>query len=419
MSPAPLLTTAALLWALGLLASLLLWAWLVYALLRSRAALLRLPDAAPSPPPAEARWPLVSVVVPCRNEAQAVEPALRTLLEPHDTALEVIAVNDRSTDSTGEVLERLAAAFPALRVVHVSALPPGWLGKNHALHTGAQHARGAWLLFRDADVHHGPDVATAAVALAERHGLGHLVLLPRMLAEEPLERAFLAAFGTWFMAKVRCWDLPQPGTRGYVGAGAFSLVRRDAYDAVGGHTRLALEVVDDVKLGLVLRRSGVPQGLALAEGRVWVRWQPGFRATFRGVLKNLFAGAEWRWSYVGLIVGSLAVLSLLPPVTLLLAPHPALQGLAGVLVGVGALTRAATLQHQFRGHALEGVLYPLADAALAVAALLSAALVTWRGAVVWRETRYPLAALRAGCVREADWPAAGAAGWPAPRQARA
>src|SRR4029077_3307174 len=120
-----------------------------------------------------------------------------------------------------------------------------------------------------------------------------LAASPRVTAPGFLERSFVATFSVFANLVFRVWDLDSPGTRAFVGIGAFNLVRREAYEAVGGHRALAFEVVDDVKLGLILRRSGVPQGAIDSGGLVRLRWQPGFRASFRGLLKNAFAAAEW------------------------------------------------------------------------------------------------------------------------------
>ena len=132
--------------------------------------------------PSDARetLPTLSVLVPACNEASTLERAMQSLLAMDYPRLEIIAVNDRSTDGTGELLERLAAANPRLRVRHVTALPSGWLGKNHALHIASQEATGDWLLFTDADVVYTPDALLRAVSYARRVGADHLVVSPRI-----------------------------------------------------------------------------------------------------------------------------------------------------------------------------------------------------------------------------------------------
>jgi cellulose synthase/poly-beta-1,6-N-acetylglucosamine synthase-like glycosyltransferase len=137
-------------------------AWLGHA---DRRALVPLPPAPPGP------LPSVTVVVPCRDEARGLARAVTSLLAQDLPELQVVAVDDRSTDGTGEILARLAAADPRLEVVSVAALPDGWLGKNHACHAGARRARGEWLLFTDADVVHAPDAVRRALAAWARGGV--------------------------------------------------------------------------------------------------------------------------------------------------------------------------------------------------------------------------------------------------------
>jgi hypothetical protein len=298
-------------------------------------------------------------------------------------------------------------------VVHVEKLPTEWLGKNHACHEGAARATGEWLLFTDGDVHFAPDALRRAVVFAEARRLGHLVAFPQLVAPGFLERAFVTAFGLLFNLKCRVWDLRRPGSSAYVGVGAFNLVAREPLRRVGGHRALAFEVVDDLKLGLILRRSGVRQGAVDAESLVWVRWQTGFRASLAGLLKNAFAGTEWSWRQALSLVVALGLLTLAPALALIL-PGPALPGaraLAALSLGGWMLLHGAVARGKADGNGLEGLLFPLAVVALMGVLLASASRATLTGGITWRGTRYPLADLRARCVRERDWPTRTAVGW--------
>ncbi len=397
------------LWLAAAAAAAFGWAWLAVQGLRTWRHLDRLPDV-PADPPAGG-WPRLSVVVPCRDEAPHVEAAVRSLLSQDYPDLEVVAVDDRSGDATGEILDRLAAQSQRLAVVHVAALPERWLGKNHACHAGAARSAGRWLLFTDGDVVFGPQALGRAVAYAERHRLGHLVALPRLLAHGPVERGFLSAFATLAYAAFRPWELHRPGTAAFIGVGAFNLVRRDAWLAAGGHERLRLEVVDDVKLGALLRRTGVPQGAVDSAGLVAVRWQAGFLPSVLGLLKNAFASMDYRWSRALGVGAEVAFLAAAPLAAALWAPSPAARvaGLAGV--ALGAAVHGTVARRFGGGSGLEGLLLPACGLALAAVFPLSAAATTLRGGVRWRGTFYPLAALRAGCLRIEDLPAERAAGW--------
>lgn len=394
--------------SLTVLAALLLAAWGVMFLLGSvtRRALLRFdhaPDHGPLPP--------VTVVVPCRNEAERVEEAIRSLLAQPLPSLQVVAVDDRSTDRTGALLDRIAADDGRLEVLHVTELPDGWLGKNHACHLAAQRATGEWILFTDGDVIFAPEALPRALRLAAVHGLGHLAALPRLVAPGFLERAFVSAFGSLLGPGLRVWQLHRPRTAAYIGIGAFNLVRREPYERAGGHARLPLEVIDDVKLGLLLRRSGVAQGAADASRYVRVRWQNGFVASALGLVKNAFAALEYRlWAAVGLAAAG--VLLGAGPVLLAVAgPTPIVRALALAALSLATLHQAIDVRRFQRKSGAEGLLLPASLLVLSAVVLASAGSAWLRGGVVWRGTRYPLAALRAGCLRSGAMSKERVVGW--------
>ncbi len=362
-------------------------------------------------------WPRLSVVVACRNEEAGVERALTSVLAQDYPGLQVVVVDDRSEDATPTILRALAARHAALIVERVDALPAGWLGKTNALHRGAARARGEWLLFTDADVVFAPGALRRAVAWATRDGLGHAVALPRFVAPGLLERAFVSLFGLFLVSNQRVGELGRAGSAGFIGIGAFNLVRRDAYEAIGGHTRLRLEVADDLKLGLVLRRSGVRQGCVLAGAQVSVRWQSGFVASMRGLVKNLFAGCEYRWPEALRAGLGLPIIAAVPLVSLVCAlrwpwllPNTGARLLALAALVVPVALHGTTARRLAGGAGYEGVLLPFASVCLAGVALVSALAATARGAVIWRGTRYSLRELDAACVRDADWPRARAPG---------
>jgi hypothetical protein len=209
------------------------------------------------------------------------------------------------------------------------------------------------------------------------------------------------------------WELDRAGTRAFAGVGAFNLVRRDAYEAVGGHERLALEVVDDVKLGLLLRRSGVPQGFAGAADLASVRWQQGFVSSAAGLMKNAFAALEYRSLAAFGAASALLLLGSAPLLILLLAPPGLARATAALALATSMLTLGLTVRGAGRGSGVEGLLAPFMTVVLGLILLASTVVAIARGAVVWRGTRYPLAELRRRCLRERDLSPSGAPGWPA------
>jgi len=388
-------------------AALALVGWLRFAWLglEGRRAMLRLGPPRPGPAPR------ISVIVPCRDEAAGVERAMRSLLAQDGVELEVVAVDDRSSDGTGAILDGLAAADPRLAVLHVRALPDGWLGKNHACHAGAGRAQGDWLLFTDADVVFAPEALRRAVDVARVHGVGHLAVPPSFVAPGFLERAFVTAFAALLAPLIRIADLRRPGTRAYFGVGAFNLVRRDAYARAGGHLRLPLEVVDDLKLGLLLRRSGVAQGVARSDGFVQVRWQEGFVRSVLGLVKNAFAALEYRPAVA--IAGAFAAAAAggAPLVVLVAGPGALARALAGAALAVAIAHHAAVARQLGDSRGTEGILMPVCVLLLGAVVLASAVAAWWRGGVVWRGTHYPLDRVREGCLRDGELPVSGAIGW--------
>ena len=389
-------------------ASLAAWAALLALGVRTRRAMLRLDADAP------ARLPRLTAVVPCRDEAAGVEACVRSLLAQDLPGLRVVAVDDRSTDATGAILARVAREDARLEVVHVARLPAGWLGKNHACATGARRAGGEWILFTDGDVVFAPDALRRALAAALRRGLGHLAVVPRFVAPGFAERAFVTAFAALLSPAVRVWDLPRAGTRAYFGVGAFNLVRRADYEAAGGHARIAMEVVDDVKLGLLLRRSGVPQGVADSGGLVAVRWQHGFLPSVLGLVKNAFSAIEYRLGAAFAAAAGSVLLGGVPLAVAVLGPGASARALAGAALAASFVHHAVSARRLSRGSGAEGLLAPACTLLLGAVVLGSALAARWRGGVVWRGTWYGLEEVRAGCLRDADLPAEGAVGWPDP-----
>jgi len=338
----------------------------------------------------------VSVIVAARDEVRHVEEAARSLASQDYPELEVVFVDDRSTDGTGEILDRLAATASRLRVVHVRDLPPDWLGKNHALQVGADAARGDWLLFTDADVHWAPDTVRRAVGYAEEHGLDHLVAAPRVELPGLLLQAFGVQFMQSFLLFSRPWRVRDPKSRCFVGVGAFNLVRRLAYQKVGGHRSIALRPDDDMKLGKILKRGGFRQDLVRGDGLLWVEWYRSFGELQRGLEKNMFSGVDYR-PLISVLGGMAQLVVGVVPVVLV--------WMAG---GVGTLffgaqiflmvVLAASAAREARASPLVALLYPV-SVLLFVYLLWRTMVVNLReGGITWRGTFYPLAKLRTNRV---------------------
>lgn len=354
-------------------------------------------------PPVPARWPRLSVVVAARDEQGAVEEATRSLLALDYPGLQVVVVDDRSTDRTGAILDALAAEDPRLRVVHLDALPPGWLGKVHALHVGLGCAEGEWLLLTDADVHFAPDALRRAVAVAEQRQLDHFTLIPRVEASAPLLKAMQVWFGLHLVVFNRVDRVHDPASPAYLGSGAFNLVRREALVAIGGLEALRLEVLDDLGLGYRVKRAGFRSDAALGHGQIRLTWYADVKDMVRGVEKNAYAAfAGYSPARLVGVVGVVLGLEVLGPLSWLAL------GLWGPgwpwAAAVGALAlvpfaRALRLLCRLTGNpGWVALLFPAAAVLVMGALLRSGVKVTQAGGVSWRGTFYPLEALRAGRV---------------------
>ncbi len=337
--------------------------------------------------------PLVSVIVPACNEAAAIRACLESLAAQDYPSLEIIAIDDRSTDETGAIMADVARRNSRVRVIHNRDLPGGWLGKSHANQVGAQAAEGQWLLFTDGDVLFSQDAIRLAVAHAGNEDLDHLPLFPGLLTGGFWESAMCCCFGVAFMMFCKPWRLRDPNRPDAIcGVGAFNLVSRRAYDAIGTHRRLKLEVGDDWKLGKLLKHGGFVSDVLGGWPHVRVRWQVGMRGVVRGLEKNAFCGADYRVGRAVRQAGLMLSWGLAPIAGMALAGGVA-QGLFAVwfLLQVGVLGLAARQQGQT---ALIGLTFPVVCAAMAVAMVRSAALTLYRGGVSWRGSFYPLADLR-------------------------
>jgi glycosyltransferase involved in cell wall biosynthesis len=368
--------------------TLLLWLGLAQEVLRGNRRLRRL---ATLPAPEPVAWPRVSIVIAARNEGATVGAAVPTMLALDYPDFEIIAVNDRSEDDTGPVLDRLAAADPRLRVVHVRELPAGWIGKNHALHTGAQQGTGDWILFTDADIHFAPGVLRRAIAYARVQTIDHLAAVPELSKHGHLLGICVNAFSFAFTVGILPWRIPDPRSRSHGGVGAFNLVRAVTYRKLGGHKPLRLRPDDDIKLGKLMKAGGFSE-LVLGAGALSVAWYDSVGAMVRGLTKNAYAGADYRFWVPPLGASALLVGYVWPVVALFLTAGPAWWLNAG---SVAVMLALGCDQTRFAGGRWwHGLFLPLGMAVFAYILLRSQFVTHWTGGITWRGTHYPLHELK-------------------------
>jgi glycosyltransferase involved in cell wall biosynthesis len=343
--------------------------------------------------------PRVSIVVPACNEESTIERCLNQLLELDYSNYEIIAVDDRSTDRTGDLMDRVAASGAAtgrLKIIHIRQLPPRWLGKTHAMWTAAKEATGDWILFTDADVFFRRDALRRAICYAEQEKADHVVLFPCLIMQGVGEHMMIAFFQSLFVFGHRPWKVADPKTKDHIGVGAFNLIRRSVYEQIGTYERLRLEVLDDMKLGKVVKSGGFRQRNVFGRDLISIRWARGAMGVVRNLTKNFFSVMAFQWPRALGAIALLGFLNLMPFLGVWLARGasriPYLVALSSMfLIYAGMSWRSRIPPYYF-------FLHPISTALFAYTMLRSMSLTLWNGGVEWRGTKYPLEELRKGLV---------------------
>jgi glycosyltransferase involved in cell wall biosynthesis len=362
----------------------------------------RLRDLARIAPPAPPLWPRVSVVVPACNEIDTLSEAVRTHLHTSYPNLELILVDDRSTDGTGELIDALAKQDRRVRPLHVRRLPDGWLGKVHALHVGSSHANGQWLLFTDADVHIAAGTLEKAVALCEVEDRDLLTVIPRFLPVGPFVDAATTAMARAVFGGGQVWRAEDPAARQVAGFGAFILVRRTAFERSAGFEALRMEIADDLGIGLVVKEAGGRLAVVTALDHVSLRFY-GSLSQMRSSIEKGSYGIIGRYRIGRLLVACAASLLMeLGPFVAFVpvgVPWLPMLGAAGVTL---ALSTSAAAAWWMGRPLLSGLLFPV-GVFLNVFFSLRSGVVGWRnGGIRWRGTFYPADQLRRG--QRVQWP---------------
>jgi len=358
----------------------------------------RLPQLRDLPALPQAEPVKCSVVIAAQNEESRIEATIRYLLSQTEVELEIIVVDDRSTDGTTKILQRLAGEDRRVECVRVETLPEGWLGKCHACHTGAALAKGEWILFTDADCWLKPDMLARALRVAIRENVEHVALSPGVapgtIPAQAWHLAFLFSLAKWFSGVNR--DKPTA----YFGIGAFNFIKASTYRLCGGYKALRLTVLDDVYLGLLVRRAGGRTRAFIGGDDVECHWGNTARGMIGLMEKNYFAALDYRTSAligVGSIAAFLMGLILLGPFS---GVWPGMVAPAAwCTIILPAWVCARRLCWGIGGALMVPFIFPL----LFYAMLNSGIVTLRRGGVSWRGTFYPLKQLRERGVRRKGW----------------
>ena len=336
--------------------------------------------------------PSLTVIVPACNEAANIAACLASLLDQDYGNVQVVAINDRSTDATGSIIDRIAAAHPTrLRALHITELPPEWLGKTHALALAARQSPTEFLLFTDADVIYRRDALRRSLAYAVKSEADHLVTVPTTIIHRWDEAAVLGFFQIFGLWAARPWKIADPkAARDAIGIGAFNLLRRSAYLQIGGLEGQRMDILEDLTLGRRIKKAGLRQRIAFGRGLVSVHWASGALGLVEVMTKNLFSAFRFHVSLLLLSCVWLGVFCVAPVTGLAFGPTrwPALVTLSAIALGYRTMSRNSGIS------AWNALLSPLSALLFMYTLLRSMYFTLKQGGVMWRGTFYPLATLR-------------------------
>jgi glycosyltransferase involved in cell wall biosynthesis len=229
----------------------------------------------------------VTAVVPARNEETVIAASVESLAMQREIT-EILVIDDQSSDRTAEIVQSLSFQHPNVRLLEATELPPGWVGKNNAVWIGAREARSEWLLFTDADAVHAPDSAARALSIAAENSAALVSFSPEQVMENWYEKAVIPYVYARLSSRFRFADVNDPKNPSAAANGQFILIRRDAYDAVGGHASVAGDVLEDVALAARVKATGYRIWFGSGKGIVRVRMYRSFAAMWEGWKKNLY-----------------------------------------------------------------------------------------------------------------------------------
>ncbi len=237
----------------------------------------------------------VTAIVPARNEESVIAACIASLASQPEIA-EILVVNDQSTDGTATVVSGLMEKIPNLRLLDSGGLPDGWVGKNHALWVGVQQAKCAWLLFTDADAEHERDSVSRALQIANQQGAALVSFSPEQITETWYEKALIPFIYLRLAKRFSYENVNDAKSPAAAANGQFLMLRRDVYEAIGGHSTVAGEVLEDVALAMRVKAAGHRISFGSGKGIVRVRMYRSFQAMWQGWKKNLYrlmGGTPW------------------------------------------------------------------------------------------------------------------------------
>lgn len=336
--------------------------------------------------------PKVSIIIPARNEAQKIKPALLSILQQDYTNYEVILINDRSTDNTLNIIKEFEESYSKLKIFTVNKLPENYLGKSNALQLGAANSEGELLLFTDADVIMKKDTLSKAVSYLNEFNLDHLTASPKLNFPNWYLRFLGTIFIIHFTLYAKPYKIYQPKSKYYIGIGAFNLLKRDVYNLIGGHSKISMRPDDDMQLGKLMKANGFKQEFLQGLGLIEVNWYSSVREMTEGFMKNSYASLNFNIFFGIAAVFTMLLFEVFPFILVFYFDGPP-KVLMLLTFHFFFILYSKSAKFSGANKLLAG-LYPIGVIHFIFIFAKSIILTLLLGGVYWRNTFYPLSKLK-------------------------
>jgi cellulose synthase/poly-beta-1,6-N-acetylglucosamine synthase-like glycosyltransferase len=338
--------------------------------------------------------PLVTILIPAKDEAERIAGSVERVLAQDYPNFEIIVIDDRSTDRTGAILDEIAAETPNLRVLHIQPgqLPSGWLGKCNALWQAQKLVNGSWLLFVDSDVSLQPEALSVAISVAVQREYDALSILTRLDCPTFLERLILPVLAAAWTVMNLTSKTNDDNSKIAAANGQFFLIRREAYEKVGGHASVKNQIVEDVQLMRHLKQAGFITRLQMGKHLAATRMHANLSQMFHG-WGRIYSGTNHRgpWRILAsMIFVILCGLSVYPAIAFgaILAAHGHADLLIIAAAHLAAMTLYLATTYRLSGNSMRYAwLFPM-SALMMLAICVFALRMCYTGKLKWRDTQY-------------------------------
>jgi len=332
----------------------------------------------------------LAIIVAVRNEEEDLETALKSLCNINYQSYRLIVVNDRSTDRTAEILNDFKRCYPKINIVTIDKLPEGWMGKNNAMYQGYLNSTEEWVLFTDADIVFHPDAISRAMGYAVRNKLDHMTILPEMISRSTLLNSVYATFCIMLMMHMKPWEAKNPKSKSSSGIGAFNLIRRDAYEKIGTHSKIKLRPDDDLQLGIKVKQAKLKQDVLAAKGYVCLEWYKSLKQFGNGLQKNSFSLSDYKLPIAIANVLFVLVSIALPMPVMFIFGTATIRLMAAAMLLFHLIYMSVIAPNKW----WYAFMIPFSGFFISWIILKASVITVKQGGIYWRDSFYPLKMLR-------------------------